>query len=96
MNSALVMADSLRCTDLIAKVAGVNMRSTMRVVLAMDAICEVYGLDLESLLELCEFEAPRPSPDNVAACSHASFELVQESRTSQRMASTLGLIKALQ
>lgn len=66
---------NLRMQDLIAKTAGVSLKDTIRVILAVEAVH--YFLEENGpVLGFVEGLSPdRPSPENVAACEQASFDL---------------------
>lgn len=77
MESTQVTKDNpnLRMQDLIAKTAGVSLKDTIRVILAVEAVhysVEEKGPALGFVGTLCP---DRPSPENVAACEQASFDL---------------------
>lgn len=66
---------NLRLPDLVAKTARVTLKDTMRVMLALDATAYLYGTTPTGIATGCDYTPSRPTPDNVAACEQASFEL---------------------
>lgn len=67
---------NLRMQDLIAKTARVTLLDTIRVILALDAVNTTYGREPLPILDFVGPLIPsRPSPENVAACERAAFEM---------------------
>ena len=67
---------NLRMQDLIAKTACVTLKDTIRVIHAIEAAGLAYAIDPPRVVD---FVGPmthtRPTPENVAACEQASFEM---------------------
>lgn len=65
----------LRIADVVAKVAHVSLKDTLRVMASLDAIS--YNLDLApvDLLDACTYSISRPAPENVAACEAMYFSV---------------------
>ena len=67
---------NLRMQDLIAKTACVTLKDTIRVIYAIEAAGLAYAANPPRVLD---FVGPmthtRPTPENVAACEQASFEM---------------------
>ena len=91
------LPQNLRPLDLIAKTARVTLKDTARVIHAFHAVTQFYGSEVVAPAELASgMCAERPSPDNIAACEQASFEL-REGQTPCRAGidQSLQAIKAL-
>lgn len=74
---------NLRLPDLIAKTARVTLKDTMRVMLALDAVAYLCGVEPSEILDAAGYAAGRPTPENVAACEQASYAL-REGETPSR------------
>ena len=67
---------NLRMQDLVAKTARVTLRDTVRVILAVKAVTQLYADEGEGSCELFDaLSITKPTPENVAACEQASFIL---------------------
>ena len=87
--------DGLCLDDLIAKTAKVSLKDTMRVLLAIQAVSNLYGCDVEDVLDQCLYELRRPTPEQIAACERAFFSLKQDARRSQDTSALLSEISRL-
>lgn len=74
----LLLPDSLRVADLIAKTARVTLKDTLRVLAALDAVSFSYDVSMETLIDLIDYEPSRPTPEQVAACEQEFFQLRRE------------------
>ena len=71
------MTTELRKMDLTAKLAGVTLKDTIRVVLALRLVAENANVWMDDVLdtEMEKLTATRPSQENAAACEQAYFAL---------------------
>ena len=68
----------LRATDLVAKIAKVTHKDTVRVLIAARAYCHHFGIPFAQLAD-AQHDMSRPTSDNVAACEQAYAEIEQAS-----------------
>ncbi len=66
---------SLRYADLVAKTARVTLKDTMRVILALDAVAAYLDGDVLDIIAGVRFDPIRPSPEQVAACERAYYDM---------------------
>lgn len=67
--------DGLRVADLVAKVARVTLKDTVRVLLALDVVADFLGMQSDDILDLT-FDVNKPSMEEAAICTKAHAELV--------------------
>lgn len=86
----------LRIADVIAKTAHVTLKDTLRVIAALDAVAYMYEQSPDDLLEDMNYDARRPSPQNVAACEQAFYQVNNpEALYAEEINTRLELIKML-
>ena len=85
----------LRVADLVAKLAGIALKDTMRVMAALDALSLHYDCDVLDLLEGCDYMVAKPEPENIAACEQEAFavrsshkDVIKRLRTIRELART--------
>ena len=93
--SPLVLPKHLRVGDVIAKTARVTIKDTLRVLAALDAVAYMYGCSIDEILEDIPYDPRRPSPENVAACERAYFDLHHSTTYPEEINTRLELIKYL-
>jgi hypothetical protein len=71
--------DQLRINDLIAKVAHVRAKDTIRVLLALQAVAEEYDLSLEELVQQ-PHSVERPTPLQAKECDRAYWWMYENKR----------------
>lgn len=71
--------DQLRVNDLIAKVAHVRIKDTVRVLIALQAVAEEYDLSFEELLEQPK-SSDRPTPLQAKECDRAYWWMYENER----------------
>lgn len=64
--------DQLRYPDLVAKMAKVHLKDTIRVMLATRLLMEFFGLGVEDLLQEQNWSADKPTQENSDACEAAA------------------------
>lgn len=70
------LPQNLRMPDLVAKTARVTLKDTVRVIHAINAVNTLYGPEAANNPAIVEgFLGSRPTPENIAACEQASFDL---------------------
>ncbi len=69
------MPKDLRAADVIAKLAGVTLKDTIRVMLASDMVAWYFNITFEQLLDdaVPTLTSARPAPEHVAACEQTFF-----------------------
>lgn len=85
----------LRPADLIAKVARVTLKDTMRVLLALDAVAGMRGVTDRTLVQGIAYDPGRPTPKQVAACESAYYALRQTAVASEAVRERLEVIQTL-
>lgn len=71
--------DQLRINDLIAKVAHVRIKDTVRVLLALQAVAEEYDFDMEGLLRQPRV-MDRPTASQAQECERAYWWMYENRR----------------
>ena len=71
--------EQLRMNDLIAKVAHVRIKDTMRVLLAVQAVAEEYDLEIEELLRQPRV-IDRPTALQAQGCERAYWWMYENKR----------------
>lgn len=71
----IALPQNLRVSDLIAKSAHVTLKDTLRVMAALDAVAFLYDAGPTEIVEACAYDSTRPTPEHVAACEQAYFNL---------------------
>lgn len=93
MNS---LPQNLRIPDLIAKTSKVTLKDTVRVLHAIEAVQAMYGPEAANHAALDAFRGGRPTPENIAACERASFDLKEgETPCREEIDKSLRAIKSL-
>ena len=74
----VLLPQNLRVADLIATTARVTLKDTLRVLVALDAVAYAFDTDLGTMLDQCDYEPCRPTPEEIAACEQAFFDMRRE------------------
>lgn len=72
-------AAQLRLNDLIAKVAHVRIKDTLRVMVALRVVAEQYDLSVEEVLDL-PYSAQKPTANQASECDRAYIGMYENHR----------------
>lgn len=74
---------NLRPADLVAKLAGVSLKDTVKVIVAIDLLREDLGFENDGLVQMLidQLQTDRPDTDNVAECERIYAEVLERCRT---------------
>lgn len=75
----------IRIPDIVAKMAGVNLKDTIRVMLAMKMVGTHIDATLMEMTEPGELSSVRPSSANFTACEQLYSDMVKNSHVERQL-----------